>query len=126
MLFEPASLLDEAHERSDPSARADHDHRVGRLEWQSELGLADVHGDGGLVAVDEFVFQPVGRHALVDAARLGLVLHHHGTDMDAVGVNLWGGHILLGDVAIRATSHFLDFSCVNFKRVSTLDEEAIE
>lgn len=104
--FEPASLLDEAHERSDPSARANHDHWVGGLEWQAELGLADVHGHGGLVAVDELVFQPVGCDSLVDAPRLGLVLHHHGTDVDAVGVNLQSRHNLLGAVADKVTTHF--------------------
>lgn len=51
MLFEPASLLDEAHERSDARPRAHHDHRVGGLERQAELGLADEHGNDGLVAV---------------------------------------------------------------------------
>ena len=88
LLFEPVSLLDEAHERSDSSPRADHDHRVGGFKRQTELGLADVHGNGGLVAIDDFVFQPVGCYSFVDAVRLGLVLHHHGTDVDAVGVNL--------------------------------------
>lgn len=89
MLFEPASLLDEAHEGSDASARAHHDDRVGGLEGQTELGLADVHGHCGLVAiVHHLVLEPVGGHSIVEAAGLGLVLHHHGTDVDAVGVEL--------------------------------------
>lgn len=90
MLFEPASLLDEAHERSNSSPRADHDHRVGGFERQAELRLADVHGDGGLVPIvrDQFVFQPIGRNSLVGAASLGLVLDHDGADVDAVGMNL--------------------------------------
>lgn len=90
MLFEPAPLLDEAHEGGDPRPRADHDHWVGGLEGKAELGLADVHGDGGLVAVvgHQFVLQPVGGHALVDAVGLGFVLHHDGADVDAVGVDL--------------------------------------
>lgn len=88
MFFEPASLLDEAHERSNASARADHDYWVGSFKRQAELRLADVHGNGRLVAVDKFVFEPVGRNTFVDAARLGLVLHHHSADMNAVWVNL--------------------------------------
>lgn len=90
MLFEPGPLLDKAHEGGDPRPWADHDHRVGGLEGKAELGLADVHGDGGLVAVvgHQFVLQPVGGHALVDAAGLGFVLHHDGADVDAVGVDL--------------------------------------
>lgn len=90
LLFEPAPLLDEAHEGSDSCSRADHDHGDGGFEGQAELGLADVHGNGGLVAVvaDQFVLQPVGGHSSVDAVRLGLIFHHHGTDVDAVGVNL--------------------------------------
>lgn len=90
MLFEPASLLDEAHERSNSSPGADHDHWVGGFEGQAELRLADVHGDGGLVAIvrDQFVFQPIGCNSLVDAVGLGLVLNHNGADVDAVGVNL--------------------------------------
>lgn len=90
LLFEPGPLLDEAHEGSDSRPRADHDHWVGGLEGQAELRLADEHGNGGLVAVvsDQFVLQPVGGNSLVDAASRGLVLHHHGADVDAVGVNL--------------------------------------
>lgn len=89
-MFEPAPLLDEAHEGSDSRPGADHDHWVGGFEGQAELGLADVHGNGGLVAVvgDQFVLQPVGGDTLVDAAGTGLILHHDGTDVDAVGVNL--------------------------------------
>ena len=91
MLFEPASLLDEAHEGGDASAGAHHDDRVRGLEGQAELGLADEHGHGGLVAVvhHRLVLEPGGGHSIVDAARLGLVLHHHGTDVDAVGMDLW-------------------------------------
>lgn len=90
MLFEPAPLLDKAHEGSDSCPRADHDHWVGGLEGQAELRLADIHGNGGLVAVvgDQFVLQPVGGHSLVNAVSLGFVLHHYCTDVDAVGVNL--------------------------------------
>lgn len=90
LLFQPSPLLDEAHEGSDSSPRADHDDRVGGFEGQAELRLADVHGNGGLVAVvsDQFVLQPVGGDSLVDAAGLGVVLHHHGADVDAVRVNL--------------------------------------
>lgn len=90
MLLEPAALLDEAHEGGDAGAGPDHDDWVGGLEGQAELGLADVHGHGGLVAVvrHQLVLQPVGGHALVDPARLGLVLHHHGADVDAVWVDL--------------------------------------
>lgn len=90
LLFEPAPLLDEPHEGSDSCSRADHDHWVGGFEGQAELRLADVHGNGRLVAVvgDQFVLQPVGGHSIVDAAGLGLVLHHYCTDVDAVGVNL--------------------------------------
>lgn len=90
LLFEPAPLLDEAHEGSDSCPRANHDHRVGGFEGQAELRLADVHGNGGLVAVvsDQFVLQPVGGNSFVGAAGLGVVLYHYGTDVDAVGVNL--------------------------------------
>lgn len=90
MLFEPAALLDEAHEGGNAGAGPDHDDGVGGLEGQAELGLADVHGHGGLVAIvrHQLVLQPVGGHALVDPARFGLILHHHGADVDAVGVDL--------------------------------------
>lgn len=90
MLFEPSSLLDEAHEGSDSCSRADHDHWVSGFEGQPELGLADVHGNGGLVAVvcDQFVLQPVGGDSLVGAASFGFVFDHYGADVDAVGVNL--------------------------------------
>lgn len=71
MLFEPASLLDEAHEGSNSSPGADHDHWVGGFEGQAELRLADEHGHGGLVAVDVFALQPVGGDSFIDAARLG-------------------------------------------------------
>lgn len=93
MLFEPASLLDKAHEGGDARPWADHDHRVGGLEGQTELGLPDVHGNHGLVTVIryQFVLQPVGGNSLVDAAGLGLVLHHYCTNMDAIGVNLREG-----------------------------------
>lgn len=98
MLFEPASLLDEAHERSDARARADHDHRVGGLEGQAELRLADEHGNRGLVAVVRYqlVLQPVGGNSLVNAAGLCLVLHHDRADVDAVGVNLHNGELQTG------------------------------
>lgn len=90
LLFEPPSLLNKAHERSNSSPRADHNHWVGGFEGQAELRFADVHGNGGLVAVvrDQFVLQPVGCHTLVSATSLGLVLHYYGTNVDAVGVNL--------------------------------------
>lgn len=90
LLFEPAPLLDEAHEGSDSCPRADHDDWVGGFEGQAELRLADVHGYGGLVAIisDQFVLQPVGGNSFVDAACLSLVLHHYSTDVDAVGMNL--------------------------------------
>lgn len=93
MLFEPASLLDKAHERSDARPGADHDHWVGGLEGQAELRLANKHRNRGLVAVVryEFVLQPAGGHSLVNTARLCLVLHHDGADVDAVGVNLQNG-----------------------------------
>lgn len=51
LFFEPPTLLDEAHEGSDAGPRTDHDDWVAGLEGQAELGLADVHGDRGLVAV---------------------------------------------------------------------------
>lgn len=90
LLFEPAPLLDEAHEGSDSCARADHDHWVCGFEGQAELRLADVHGNGRLVAVvcDQFVLQPVGGNSFIGAASLGLVLDHDSTDVDAVGVDL--------------------------------------
>lgn len=95
LLFEPASLLDEAHERSDACPRAHHEHGVGGLEGQAELRLPNKHGDRGLVAVVryQFVPQPVGGHSLVNAASLGFVLHHHRADVDAVGVNLQKGEL---------------------------------
>lgn len=54
------------------------------------MGLADVHGYGGLVPVVSWQFglKPVGSDSLVDAVRLSLVLNHHSADVDAVGVNL--------------------------------------
>lgn len=93
LFLEPASLLDKAHEGSYARPRADHEHRVGGLEGQPELGLSDIHGNHGLVAVIryQFVLQPVGGNSLVKAAGLRLVLHHDGTDMDTVGVNLQKG-----------------------------------
>lgn len=97
LLFEPAPLLDEAHKRSNSSPGADHDHWVGGFEWQTELRLADEHGYGRLVAIDEFVLQPVGCDSFIEAARLGCVLHHHSTDVDAVGVNLHNRETLLTD-----------------------------
>ncbi len=89
-MFEPAALLNEAHEGGDASARADHDHRVRGLEGQAELRLADVHGHRGLVSVvgGHLVLQPVSGDSFVDPACLGLVLHHYSTDVDAVGMNL--------------------------------------
>lgn len=90
MLLEPTPLLNEAHEGGDARAGPDHDDRVAGLEGQTELGLAHVHGHGGLVAVvgGQLVLQPVGGHPLVGAARAGLVLHHYAADVDAVGVHL--------------------------------------
>lgn len=129
MLFEPAPLLDEAHEGSDSCPRADHNHWVGGLEGQPELRLSDVHGNGGLVAVvcDQFVLQPVGGDSLVNAASLGFVLHHYCTDVDAVGVNLQRGGELqtgLSSCVLQPTggdsAHFRSFNHVTF------EEEAIE
>lgn len=90
MLFEPAPLLDKAHKGSDSCPRANHDHWDCGFEGQAELRLADVHGNGGLVPVvsDCFVLQPVGSHPLIGSASLGLILYHHGTDVDVVSVNL--------------------------------------
>lgn len=90
LLFKPGSLLNETHERCNACARTNHDDRVAGLERQPELGLADVHGHGGLVPVVswQFCLKPVGSDTLVDAVRLSLVFNHHGADMDAVGVNL--------------------------------------
>lgn len=98
LFLEPASLLDKAHERGDARPRAHHDHRVGGLEGQAELGLADEHGNDGLVAVvrGKLVLQPVGGDPLVHAARLGFVLHHHRADVDAVGVNLQNRRLQAG------------------------------
>lgn len=90
--------MDKAHERSDACPRADHEHRVGGLEGQTELRLANKHRDGGLVAVVryQFVLQPVGGHALVHTVSLGFVLHHDCADMDAVGVDLQKGQSQTG------------------------------
>lgn len=57
LLFEPAPLLDEAHEGSNSCPRANHDHWDCGFEGQAELRLADVHRNSGLVAVvsDHFV-----------------------------------------------------------------------
>lgn len=99
LLFEPTPLLDEAHEGSDSRPRANHDHWDGGFEGQAELRLADVHRNSGLVAVvsDQFVLQPVRGHSLVDAASFGLILYHHGTNVDAVRVNLQNRGELLID-----------------------------
>lgn len=90
LLFKPGALLNEAHEGCDACAGTNHDDRVAGLERQPELGFADVHRRGGLVPVISWQFglKPVGSDTLVDAVRLGLVLNHHGADVDAVGVNL--------------------------------------
>lgn len=90
LFLKPGTFLNEAHEGCDACARADHDDRVAGLEGQPELGLADVHGHGGLVSVvgDRFGFEPVGGDAFVDAARLRLVLHHDCADVNAVGMHL--------------------------------------
>ncbi|TNN32910.1 hypothetical protein EYF80_056928 [Liparis tanakae] len=56
-----------------------------------------VPGEGDVELRQDFVLlgflqlllvEPVGGHALVGAAGGRLVLHHHGADVDAVGVNL--------------------------------------
>lgn len=90
MLFKPGALLNETHEWCDACAGTNHDDRVVGLEGQPELGLADVHRHGGLVPIvsGKFGLKPVGSDTLVDAVCLGLVLNHHGADVDAVGVNL--------------------------------------
>lgn len=93
LLPKPAPLLDEAHERRNPRARPDHEDRSARLEGEAELGLPDVHGHSGLVPVfvGLLVLQPVGGHTLVQPPRLGLVLHHHSTDVDGVWIHLQEG-----------------------------------
>lgn len=136
LLFEPAPFLDEANERSDSCPRANHDHWVGGFEGQAELRLADVHGNGGLVAVvtDQFVLQPVGGNSLVDAASLSLVLQHYGTDVDAVGVNLQNrGGLLTGlhfNSQIWPTFLYVfaakDKTLGDSKQGITLEEEAME
>lgn len=90
LLFEPASLLDEAHKWCNSSPRANHDDWVCGFKWEAELRLADVHGNAALVTIvsDKLVLQPVGGHSLVHATSLSFILHHHCADMDAVGVNL--------------------------------------
>lgn len=95
LLFEPASLLDEAHEGCDPGARADHDDWVCGFERETKLRLADVHGHRRLVAIvcDELVLQPVSGHPVVDTVGLCLVLHHNSTDVNAVGMYLQKSHI---------------------------------
>lgn len=97
MLFEPASLLDEAHKGSDSSSRANHNDWVGGFEGQTKLRLADVHRNGGFVAIvsDQFILQPVCGHSFVSASSVGLVLHHHCTDVDTVGVNLEQKRVIL-------------------------------
>lgn len=137
MLLEPAALLDEAHEGSDAGAGPDHDDWVGGLEGQAELGLADEHGHSGLVTVvrHQLVLQPVGGHALVHPARLGLVLHHHGADVNAVGVDLqqqqwrrnrwrrWRRSVSLGDRWVGGRGHSPVWAT---QRSLTLEEEAME
>lgn len=90
LFFEPFAFLNKAHEGGDASARSDHDNWVCGLEGQAELRLADVHGHRGLVSVVgwHLVLQPVSGDSFVDPTRLSLVLHHDGTDVDAVGMNL--------------------------------------
>lgn len=82
--------MDKAHEGSNSCPRANHDHWIGGFEGKAELRLADIHGNGGLVAIvsDQFVLQPVGGNSLICAVSLGFVLNHYCTDVDAVGVNL--------------------------------------
>lgn len=128
LLFEPAPLLDEAHEGSDSCPRADHDHWVGGFEGQAELRLADVHGNSGLVAVvcDQFVLQPVGGNSLVDAASFSVVLHHYGTDVDAVGVNLQNRGELLTALYFNSQTIFIVHLLLIQKLFITLEEEAME
>lgn len=123
LLFEPASLLDEANERSDSCAGADHDYWVGGFEGQAELWLADIHRNSGLVSIvsNQFVFQPVSCDTLVDAASLGLVLHNYGTDVDAVGVNLFRRE----EIVIFFQLQTLFLIWIWQKRI-TLEEEAME
>lgn len=119
LLFEPASLLDEAHEWSNSSPRADHDHRVDCFERQTELRPADVHGNGGLVAVisDHFVLKPVCGDSLVGAASFGLILHHHRTDVYAVGVNLQNTTVRL---MIKTRNSVIDSFFFLFRNLMTL------
>ena len=90
MFYQPASLLDEAHEGSNAGSRADHNNWVAGFERQAELGLADIHWHAGFMAVicHQFILEPIGGHSLVEAASLGGVLQHHSADVDAVGVHL--------------------------------------
>lgn len=90
LLLEPRPLLDKADEGGDASAWADHHHRAAGFEGQPELRLPDIHGHGGLVPVvhHHFVLQPVGGDSPVDPTRLGLVLQHHGADVNTVGKHL--------------------------------------
>lgn len=92
MLLQPSPLLDEADEGGDARAWPDHDHGRAGLEGQPELRLPHVHGHQGAapVLIRNLVLQPVGGHPFVQPARLGLVLHRHGTDVDGVGMNLQG------------------------------------
>lgn len=97
--------MDKAHEGGDSCPRANHDHWVGGFKGQAELRLADVHGNGGLVAVvgDQFVLQPVGGNSLVTATSLCFVLYHNSTDVDAIGVNLWNSKGLQTAPILRAS-----------------------
>uniref|UniRef100_A0A2D4KUZ7 Uncharacterized protein n=1 Tax=Micrurus paraensis TaxID=1970185 RepID=A0A2D4KUZ7_9SAUR len=90
LLFEPAPLLDETNEGSDPCAWPNHDDRSVRFERQPELGFPDIQGHCGFVPIliELLVHQPVSSHTFVYSVRFGSVLHDNGTDMDRVWVYL--------------------------------------
>ncbi|KAG8122803.1 hypothetical protein E2320_018252 [Naja naja] len=87
LLFEPAPLLDETDEGSDPCAWPNHDDRSVRFERQPELGFPDIQGHYGFVPIliGLLVQQPVSSHPFVYSVRFGSVLHDNGTDMDGTG-----------------------------------------
>lgn len=90
LFFLPCSLLDEAHEGGDASARPNHDYRITGFERQAELGSPNIHGNSVFVAVIGyfFVLEPVGSHTLEDSSCLGGVLYHHSTDVDRGCIDL--------------------------------------
>lgn len=93
MLFEPAPLLDETDEGSDPCAWPNHDDRSVRFEGQPELGFPDIQGHCGFVPIliGLLVLQPVSSHSFVYSVCFGSVLHNNGTDMDGIWVYLERG-----------------------------------